>query len=270
MRDEQVMVDGNFGTVSLFRCPACRSELNSDCEGFRCAACSSLYPIVEGIIDFFPSYSGSSKMLQWAMEKHFVVQAYEDYLRPAFTRFFSKSLVDYDKEVAWLNDHIPQNVKVVLDLASGTGRYTEIISAIRSPEIVFAVDVSLPMLIAAKKRNSRRGLSNVFYLRADAHHLPFRDNSFDLTLCFGAMHLFQNPSNCIDEISRTTQRGGVFAALTAGSVKGKETSMAILSRILSWTFFDKKWIATHLGSRQIELTSYIQSSHVALFSGQKI
>src|SRR5437588_12755124 len=69
----------------------------------------------------------------------------------------------------------------VLDLASGTGE-PAITLALRVGEggHVDALDLSEQLLEIAKRRAEERGLSNFSVHAADAHSLPFPDNSFDL------------------------------------------------------------------------------------------
>src|SRR5271169_3009120 len=72
----------------------------------------------------------------------------------------------------------------VLDLASGTGE-PAISLAIRvgAEGQVTALDLSADLLEIAKGRARERGLENFVIQQADAHALPFADNSFDLATC---------------------------------------------------------------------------------------
>jgi len=45
---------------------------------------------------------------------------------------------------------------------------------------------------------------------ADAHALPFQDDSFDLVFCFSALHHFHSPDDALREIKRVTRREGIF------------------------------------------------------------
>lgn len=256
--------------INMLCCPSCNSDLASrGTAALVCGKCCAIYPIVDGIIDLFPEYEGSKKFLQWAMERKAVVGIYEDFFRPTFTKFFSKSHVTYDGEVAWLNNVLPAEIRHALDLAAGTGRYTEIISSIRAPELVVTIDVSVPMLVAAKKRNESRGIHDVLYIRADAHSVPLKNGSVDTILCFGAMHLFENPSAVIRECARVLQMGGTFSALTAGSINGHELRMALLSKLLGWIFFDKSWLTRQFEEESMSITAHSQSNYVAMFSASK-
>ena len=77
----------------------------------------------------------------------------------------------------------------VLDLASGTGEPAISIASRVGPEgHVTAMDLSPELLEIAESRARERGLTNFSVQQADAHGLPFPDQSFDLITCrFGVM-----------------------------------------------------------------------------------
>jgi len=105
------------------------------------------------------------------------------------------ALVDYAR---------PQPGMQVLDLASGTGE-PAITLATRVGEggHVAALDLSAELLEIATKRAQQRGLKNLSAHAADAHRLPFPDNSFDLaTSRFGVM-FFSDPVVAFRELHRT-------------------------------------------------------------------
>jgi ubiquinone/menaquinone biosynthesis C-methylase UbiE len=67
----------------------------------------------------------------------------------------------------------------VLDLGCGTG-YTSCLIARRQGANVVAADLRPRMLRWAKKRAEKEHVTDaVLLVAADAHHLPFRDGSFD-------------------------------------------------------------------------------------------
>jgi len=106
----------------------------------------------------------------------------------------------------------------VLDLASGTGE-PAISLAMRVGERghVTALDLSADLLEIAKERARARGLQNFTTQQADAHALPFVDNSFDLaTSRFGVM-FFRDPSLAFRELHRVLQPGARACFLAWGS-----------------------------------------------------
>jgi ubiquinone/menaquinone biosynthesis C-methylase UbiE len=91
----------------------------------------------------------------------------------------------------------------ILDLASGTGEPAITLARRIGPEgRVTATDLSADLLEIAKTRAQANGLTNVVTRRADAHELPFPDNSFDLaTSRFGIM-FFSDVERALRELKR--------------------------------------------------------------------
>jgi ubiquinone/menaquinone biosynthesis C-methylase UbiE len=91
----------------------------------------------------------------------------------------------------------------VLDLASGTGEPAiSIAMRVGAQGRVTALDLSADLLEIAKGRAQERGLQNFSTQQADAHALPFPDNSFDLaTSRFGVM-FFGDIGRALGELRR--------------------------------------------------------------------
>ena len=102
----------------------------------------------------------------------------------------------------------------ILDLASGTGE-PGISLAQRVPQgSVTAVDQSSELLDIAAKRARDKNLLNFTTQQADAHRLPFADQSFDLATCrFGVM-FFSDAERALAELRRVLKPGarGCFVA----------------------------------------------------------
>jgi ubiquinone/menaquinone biosynthesis C-methylase UbiE len=105
----------------------------------------------------------------------------------------------------------------VLDLASGTGEPAITIASQIGPEgHVTALDLSADLLAIAEKRAESRGLQNLTTKQADAHSLPFPDNSFDLaTSRFGVM-FFREVELAMRELRRVLRPGGRACLLAWG------------------------------------------------------
>jgi len=106
----------------------------------------------------------------------------------------------------------------VLDLASGTGEPAISLAGRVGPQgQVTALDLSADLLEIAEKRARVRGLTNFITQKADAHSLPFAENSFDLgTSRFGVM-FFREPERALGELRRVLRPGARACFLAWGS-----------------------------------------------------
>jgi len=105
----------------------------------------------------------------------------------------------------------------VLDLASGTGEPAiSLASAVGPSGHVTALDLSAELLETAAERARQRGLTNFSTRKADAHELPFPDQSFDLvTSRFGVM-FFQDGVKALGEVRRVLKPGARACFLAWG------------------------------------------------------
>jgi ubiquinone/menaquinone biosynthesis C-methylase UbiE len=115
----------------------------------------------------------------------------------AMGRDVTQALVDYAQ---------PRPGMKILDLASGTGEPAISLASLIEPAgHVTALDLSAELLEIAAERARERKLTNLIIKQADAHELPFPDNSFDLiTSRFGVM-FFQ--TTALQEARRVLKLG---------------------------------------------------------------
>ena len=203
--------------LNYLRCPCCNihSSFTSEIESkLVCSKCSATFSYAEGFIDFLPDYPGSRGNAQKTMENGFIVKIYENYVRPRFTSL--GTTVKYDDEEQWLSRQVSRlTPTITVDLACGTGRYARIMSRDYNAQIVFGVDLSKPMLKLAIERDRELGIDNIIYMRADSANLPLARESSNWVNIFGALHLFPNPQQAINEISRISEKGALVTFLTA-------------------------------------------------------
>ncbi len=108
----------------------------------------------------------------------------------------------------------------VLDIASGTGEPALTLAELVSPEgHVTATDLSAGMIALAKGNAEKAGLTNMTFLQADAHELPFSDRSFERVTCrFGVM-FFADVPQALGEIYRVLKPGGRVAFTAWGALE---------------------------------------------------
>jgi ubiquinone/menaquinone biosynthesis C-methylase UbiE len=120
----------------------------------------------------------------------------------------------------------------VLDLASGTGEPGISMAHCVPQGSVMAVDQSSELLDVAAKRARDKNLLNFIAQQADAHHLPFGDQSFDLATCrFGVM-FFNDCQRALEELRRVLKPGAraCFAAWGPMEQPYWQTTMKIVHR----------------------------------------
>jgi ubiquinone/menaquinone biosynthesis C-methylase UbiE len=82
----------------------------------------------------------------------------------------------------------------VLEAGVGTGRYSAPLAA-KGFEMT-GIDISMEMMKIA----SKKGLTRL--IRADLHHLPFKDESFDASLIIHVLQLVPDPFLALTELAR--------------------------------------------------------------------
>ncbi|MGF6768239.1 SAM-dependent methyltransferase [Paraburkholderia sp. GAS199] len=123
---------------------------------------------------------------------------YEEHMVPMVFRPYAQEMT---------SRAIAASPESVLEIAAGTGVVTALLSAQLAPEAALvATDISQSMMNVARKHSAPR----VHWQAADAHSLPFKDESFDVIVCqFGVM-FFSEKAKAYAEINRVLRRGGRF------------------------------------------------------------
>jgi len=136
---------------------------------------------------------------------------------------------------------LPQPGMKVLDLACGTGEPGISLAQRVGPEgRVTAVDLSSDLLELASQRAKSKGLANFSTQQADAHKLPFTDQSFDLAACrFGVM-FFADVERALTELRRVLrpEARACFAAWGPIEQPYWQTTMEIIRRHAGGTMLE--------------------------------
>ena len=155
-----------------------------------------------------------TSLAQRAMNNPLFSEVYERLWRPAFTRLFSFGGSSTEVADRALVAHLARpGERSILDVACGPGNYTRRLSAALTGDgRCVGIDFSPTMLAKAAATNSDE---RVAYIRADAHSIPFGDNTFDSVVCLAALYLIPDPLPVIDELVRVATPGGEVAVFTS-------------------------------------------------------
>lgn len=101
----------------------------------------------------------------------------------------------------------------VLDVGCGVGHWGMLLATVMPDDTrVIGIDREQSWVNEATARARDRGLGERFsYRQGDAQHLPFPDDSFDLTTCQTVLIHMRDPSAVIAEMMRVTRPGGLVA-----------------------------------------------------------
>jgi ubiquinone/menaquinone biosynthesis C-methylase UbiE len=110
-----------------------------------------------------------------------------------------------DKFLDWLD--APKNLQW-LDVGCGNGAFTEVLIARCAPAAVIGVDASEGQLAFARGRPGAKGAE---FRVADAHALPFDDNSFDAATMALVIAFLSDPVKAARELARVVRPGGIVA-----------------------------------------------------------
>jgi SAM-dependent methyltransferase len=263
-------------SLALFCCPQCpKGELawlepaaKQGRRAFQCQNCLALYGWEAGIFDFLGATKEVITPFQRLMQFPPITAIYESFWRPA--GFFIASSSSFGKFSKTLLELVPRQQRLVLDLACGPGLFT-LPLAERTAGRVVAFDLSLPMLRRAQRALIRRGIANVLLVRGSAFHLPFRPQTFDATLCSGALHLFDRADLALCEVSRTLQPEGAFVCQTTIKPKRSAGIATFLDRIIRFGFFTStSAVSKEVGAAGLQINWQWHQRIIYLFRASKL
>ncbi len=93
----------------------------------------------------------------------------------------------------------------VLDIGCGAGFLSNDLA--RAGHMVTGIDISVSSLETAKKYDTTK---SVTYLEANAYHLPFEEESFDVICALDVIEHVDDYTKLIQEGSRVLKKGGLF------------------------------------------------------------
>lgn len=99
----------------------------------------------------------------------------------------------------------------VLDVACGTGELLSRVATETPGAELTGVDLAPKMVERARKKLSDE--PNAHVERADAHDLPYADDTFDVVVCANTFHYFTHPEQVLEEVRRVLEPEGRLVLL---------------------------------------------------------
>lgn len=108
----------------------------------------------------------------------------------------------------------PRPANRVLDVGCGSGAYARFFAHEVGPDgQVVGIDVEGDLLSLGRQRAIEEGLATIIYfVRADAVHLPLVDDVADIAFCNTLLWLLPEPEHAIREMVRVVKPGGLVCA----------------------------------------------------------
>nr|WP_042180139.1 class I SAM-dependent methyltransferase [Kibdelosporangium sp. MJ126-NF4]CEL14222.1 methyltransferase [Kibdelosporangium sp. MJ126-NF4]CTQ88590.1 methyltransferase [Kibdelosporangium sp. MJ126-NF4] len=198
--------------LTALRCPRCQGTLTVHQGAAKCS-CGMSFPITKGIMNLLDGTGGSGDLLSQLATISTMSYFYEVYARPAFRRLCGmnwENQVDHQWEQAYIAEHVRPVDGPVLDLAAGSGMWTNTLAETVGAERVLALDIAPGPLASLRDRRP-----DVAAVVASAGNLPFDDATLGAVLCWDALQAFPDvAADAIAEVGRCLRPGGSFTLYT--------------------------------------------------------
>lgn len=206
--------------LDYLSCPRCSVPLDSVQGGAEvaCGGCGSVFPFKEGFVDFVDPLT-LEEFASWQRDIYdgLVESAHmPDYTRPEVVRRHLEYCVNVAMEhgalmPSWLglkcrevtDTLAPREGELLLDVGCSTGIMLAMMSAVYG---LRGVGVDFSAAAVASAAACSPGGSTFF--SADALHLPFADETFDLAVSYGVIEHVTDHAGMVSEMARVLKPGG--------------------------------------------------------------
>jgi len=233
-------------------------------------------PLHAGVIDLISddgfSTTGSAQRLMFT---DLVPAIYERWWRPGLGRVAKGAFgpgMDDERRIARLLLGLTPG-DGVLDVACGPGNFTRDFARVVGPAgLAVGIDASPTMLARALRDTPAADFDNLVYVRGDAVELPFRDASFDGVCCFAAIHMFADPFQALDHMTRVLTPGGRIALFT--SCRGRTLPVRVWDalageRLSGQRMFERDEITSALRERGYEDVQQLTTGVTQFVGGRR-
>ena len=185
-------------------CPSCggsiaaegtQSEGETIEEGtLACNLCKNTYSVRRGIPRFVDQHYTEAFGLEW--------------LRHSRTQYDSHTGLPISEKRMFRESSWPRRMQgeVILEVASGSGRFTEVLAKTRAMVVSFDASAAVEANYSA-----HNALDNVLIVQADLYHMPFQKESFDRVICIGVLQHTPDPRESLFALSAMLRPGGYLA-----------------------------------------------------------
>ena len=140
------------------------------------------------------------------------------FLKRGLSKLQSMPVLFYDSRLIRIMLKTLRAVSIDNVLEVGCGQGTDAILISKYARDAVAIDISFNALRVANKLSQMNNcLEKVFFIVADAEHLPFRDGVFDIVFCKDLLHHLPNSLLALSEMNRVAKMGGKVAAIEANA-----------------------------------------------------
>ncbi|MGB8311360.1 MAG: methyltransferase domain-containing protein [Halobacteriota archaeon] len=200
---------------SYYVCPLCKQPLTPTIDGLFCQRDGVEYSVKNGIVDFIvEDITKSTSPVLRSVDK--IDEFAKIYEGPSWYGIMDKinaelNLPSIEDMVKMMTERVDAENGVGLDVACGTGFVTRHLA--QKMRLVYGIDISMGMLEEATKYAREKEIENIRFARSMVENLPFPNGVFDGVTCSGALHLFQDTVEALNEMARVMKRGARLAVL---------------------------------------------------------
>jgi ubiquinone/menaquinone biosynthesis C-methylase UbiE len=124
---------------------------------------------------------------------------------------------------------------IVLDYGCGTG--TVAINFADRVKKIHGIDFSFNMIEAAKKKAAEARIENIYFTQSTIFDESLTNESFDVVLAWGILHLVDERPNVIKRIYALLKPGGLFISATECMGEKKSAITSLLSLLMNIGIF---------------------------------
>jgi len=200
--------------LAVYVCPTCKGRLEPAQNALRCDACTTIYPLLDGIPDFLLEDREKSLGPITRSMVATIVRLYETrvWYVPILKLAGGKGAPSYGEVIRLMTELMEVRQGMLLDVACGPGTWGR---RLASPAMeVYGIDISWSMLRQGVRVVAKKRIANMHFAHARVEALPFCEGKFDAAYCGGALHGFPDPIGSLREIGRTLKPGAPLVVLT--------------------------------------------------------